>query len=98
MVFGVLYWAVWRVILPRAFGYELIPEKEVLEDGTVVTVVSSHIPWPSTSLMSASVQTQARKTGVISSPPKYQFSYLHFTPLISPYYLITVLATWPDEG
>ncbi|KAF8156097.1 amino acid transporter [Crassisporium funariophilum] len=40
MLFGVLYWAVWRVILPQFFGYELVPRKEVLEDGTVVNVFS----------------------------------------------------------
>jgi len=38
MAFGVLYWAVWRVVLPKLFGYEVVPEKVVLEDGTVVTV------------------------------------------------------------
>lgn len=40
MVFGVLYWAAWRVLLPRVFGYELVPRKEKLDDGTVVTLVS----------------------------------------------------------
>ncbi|KAI6027038.1 amino acid transporter [Pisolithus marmoratus] len=38
-LFGVAYWAGWRVLLPRVFGYELVPRKEVLEDGTFVTVV-----------------------------------------------------------
>ncbi|KAJ7022581.1 amino acid transporter [Mycena alexandri] len=41
MVFGVLYWAVWRVILPRVFGYKLVPRKEQLADGTFVTLVST---------------------------------------------------------
>ncbi|KZT62116.1 amino acid transporter [Calocera cornea HHB12733] len=41
MVTGALYWAIWRVILPGVFGYELIPTKERLSDGTVVTVFSS---------------------------------------------------------
>ncbi|KAJ7741342.1 high affinity methionine permease [Mycena metata] len=41
MVFGVLYWAVWRVILPRLFGYRLVPRKEQLADGTFVTLVST---------------------------------------------------------
>jgi L-type amino acid transporter 9 len=41
MLAGVAYWAVWRVVLPRVFGYALVPRKEVLEDGTVVNVVRS---------------------------------------------------------
>ncbi|EJD50698.1 amino acid transporter [Auricularia subglabra TFB-10046 SS5] len=41
MLLGVLYWASWRVILPRVFGYELVPHKETLSDGTVVTVFSN---------------------------------------------------------
>ncbi|KAA1475064.1 amino acid transporter [Dentipellis sp. KUC8613] len=41
MVSGVLYWAAWRVLLPRVFRYELEPRKESLADGTVVTVVRS---------------------------------------------------------
>jgi len=40
MIFGIIYWAVWRIILPKVFGYELIPRKDVLEDGTVVNVFS----------------------------------------------------------
>jgi hypothetical protein len=39
MVFGVIYWAVWRVVLPKIFGYELVPSKVVLNDGTTVNVV-----------------------------------------------------------
>ncbi|KAG2361224.1 high affinity methionine permease [Suillus spraguei] len=38
---GVLYWAAWRIILPKVFGYELVPRKERLSDGTVVTVFSN---------------------------------------------------------
>jgi len=38
MVFGVIYWAVWRVILPKIYGYELVPKKVVLDDGTVVNI------------------------------------------------------------
>ncbi|KAI0044682.1 high affinity methionine permease [Auriscalpium vulgare] len=38
MLFGVTYWAAWRVVLPRVFGYELVPRKDVLSDGTVVTL------------------------------------------------------------
>jgi solute carrier family 7 (L-type amino acid transporter), member 9/15 len=40
MALGVLYWAVWRLVLPHIFGFRLAPRKEVLEDGTVVTLVS----------------------------------------------------------
>ena len=35
---GVLYWALWRIV-PGWFGYDFIPSKERLSDGTVVTVV-----------------------------------------------------------
>ena len=34
MAAGVIYWAAWR-ILPGYLGYELVPRKETLEDGTV---------------------------------------------------------------
>ncbi|KAF8437551.1 amino acid transporter [Boletus edulis BED1] len=40
MFVGVGYWAAWRVLLPKVFGYELVPHKEKLEDGTVVTLFS----------------------------------------------------------
>ena len=43
MFLGVVYWAVWRIVLPHIFGYKLVPEKDTLSDGTVVTVVS--LPW-----------------------------------------------------
>ncbi|KAL1948698.1 hypothetical protein VTO73DRAFT_10504 [Trametes versicolor] len=36
---GVLYWAAWRIV-PRWFGVEYVPRKEVLADGTVVTLFS----------------------------------------------------------
>ena len=39
MLTGVVYWAVWRILLPKLFGYTLVPRKQVLEDGTVVNVV-----------------------------------------------------------
>ena len=39
MAFSVFYWAVWRIILPKLGRYKLVPEKERLEDGTVVTIV-----------------------------------------------------------
>ncbi|KAG2156963.1 amino acid transporter [Suillus bovinus] len=41
MFAGVLYWAVWRIILPKVFGYELVARKEKLDDGTVVAVFSN---------------------------------------------------------
>jgi hypothetical protein len=44
MFFGLLYWAVWRLVLPYAFKSRLVPRKEILEDGTVVTVVS-RLTW-----------------------------------------------------
>lgn len=43
MVVGVLYWAGWQLLLPKVFGYELVPRKETLDDGTVITLVSSPI-------------------------------------------------------
>lgn len=36
---GALYWAAWRIFLPRVLGIELAPRKDVLKDGTVVSVV-----------------------------------------------------------
>ncbi len=39
MAFGVLYWGVWRIVLPKVFGYALVPRKETLDDGTVITLV-----------------------------------------------------------
>jgi hypothetical protein len=39
MVLGILYWAVWRIVLPKIFGYELVPNKVALDDGTIVNVV-----------------------------------------------------------
>lgn len=41
MVLSVVYWGAWRVVLPWLFKYELVPEKTVLNDGTIVTVVGS---------------------------------------------------------
>ena len=43
MILGVIFWAVWRVVLPKIFIYELVPKKVVLEEGTVVVVVSSFL-------------------------------------------------------
>ena len=42
LVFGVLYWAVWKLVLPYVFGFQLVLRKEVLKDGTVVTLASNH--------------------------------------------------------
>ncbi|KAJ5776177.1 uncharacterized protein N7511_001188 [Penicillium nucicola] len=36
LLFGVLYWYVWTVLLPRLGGYELEEEKEIIGDGTSV--------------------------------------------------------------
>lgn len=41
LLFGALYWAVWRVVVPRVFGFEFLPRKVQLEDGTFYTVVSA---------------------------------------------------------
>lgn len=40
MVVGIMYWVAWRIVLPRVLGYKLVPRKEALPDGTVVTLVS----------------------------------------------------------
>ena len=40
VMFGVLYWTIWQLVLPYVFKFRLVPRKEVLEDGTVVTLVS----------------------------------------------------------
>ncbi|KAL3465600.1 amino acid/polyamine transporter I [Aspergillus heterothallicus] len=37
IVFGVLYWYVWTVLLPRWGGYKLEEEERVLDDGTTAT-------------------------------------------------------------
>ncbi|KAI0685729.1 amino acid transporter [Cytidiella melzeri] len=41
MVTGIIYWAGWRIVLPKVFGYELIPRKERLPDGTVITLFTN---------------------------------------------------------
>ncbi|KAJ6585396.1 amino acid permease-domain-containing protein [Mycena capillaripes] len=46
MVLGVLYWAVWRVLLPRVFGYALVPRKQQLADGTFVTLMYAPYTTP----------------------------------------------------
>ncbi|KAH8165056.1 hypothetical protein CIB48_g3194 [Xylaria polymorpha] len=40
IVFGVLYWLVWTVILPRLGGYTLEEKEDVLDDGTTITVLA----------------------------------------------------------
>ena len=42
IVFGVFYWTIWQLALSYAFKFRLVPRKEVLKDGTVVTLVSLH--------------------------------------------------------
>ncbi|EMD33635.1 hypothetical protein CERSUDRAFT_98198 [Gelatoporia subvermispora B] len=39
LAFGVLYWAAWKIV-PGWFGYEFVPRKERLSDGTVVALFS----------------------------------------------------------
>ncbi|KAJ5226511.1 hypothetical protein N7468_007736 [Penicillium chermesinum] len=36
LVAAVVYWAVWQLVLPAIGGYRLVPEHEVLADGTTV--------------------------------------------------------------
>jgi len=40
LVGGAVYWAAWKLVLPHVFGFRLVQTKEVLEDGTVVTLFS----------------------------------------------------------
>jgi len=47
MLFGVLYWAVWKLVLPYVFKFRLVPRKEVLKDGTVVTLVRQSVTMES---------------------------------------------------
>ena len=37
MLFGVVWWFVWIVLLPRYKGFEYVDEVDVLDDGTVIT-------------------------------------------------------------
>ena len=39
LVFGLVYWAAWRIFLPKIFRYDLVTTKEELVDGTIITVV-----------------------------------------------------------
>lgn len=45
MVVGILYWFIWRVLLPKVFGYHLVPRKEQLADGTFVTLVRNYFTY-----------------------------------------------------
>ncbi|KAI5867556.1 amino acid permease-domain-containing protein [Durotheca rogersii] len=40
LVFGVVYWLVWTVILPRLGRYRLEEKPDVLDDGTAITVLT----------------------------------------------------------
>ena len=37
LMLGVLYWAIWKLVLPYVFKFRLVARKEVLKDGTVVS-------------------------------------------------------------
>ena len=39
---GVVYWAIWQIVLPRLGRYKLEPRHEVLSDGTTVVVYEKH--------------------------------------------------------
>lgn len=36
LLFGVFYWAMWAVVLPRLGGYKVVAQREVLEGGAEV--------------------------------------------------------------
>lgn len=38
-IFAILYWALWRVVVPKVLNYELVPAKQTLDDGTNLTTV-----------------------------------------------------------
>ncbi|KAI1167970.1 methionine permease [Nemania serpens] len=38
--FGLIYWLVWTIILPRLGGYRLEEKEDVLDDGTTITVLA----------------------------------------------------------
>ena len=71
MAVGVLYWAAWR-ILPGFFGYELVPRKERLEDGTTVTLVRPDlrgtIHLKLTDTFTCAVLAQKNRVGGYSMP------------------------------
>jgi hypothetical protein len=43
IVFGLLYWYVWTIAIPKWKGYRLEEKTEVLDDGTSVTKLV-HVP------------------------------------------------------
>ena len=51
LLFGALYWAVWRVVIPGVFGFDYMPRKEVLPDGTYYTVVSAFSSYSSSYML-----------------------------------------------
>lgn len=60
IAFGVLYWAIWQLVLPYVFKFRFVPRKEVLEDGTVVTLVS----------LPGMLSVESRANDKLSSPEK----------------------------
>ncbi|KAI1392453.1 amino acid transporter [Hypoxylon trugodes] len=44
LAFGVLYWLVWTVLLPRLGRYRLEEKQDVLDDGTAITVLTK-VPY-----------------------------------------------------
>lgn len=59
-MFGILYWALWRVILPKVLKYEPVPVKETLSDGTVVTVVWIDLPQYSNCITKLNLNCSSR--------------------------------------
>lgn len=37
LLFGVIYWYVWTILIPKWKGYALEEEEEILKDGTTIT-------------------------------------------------------------
>ena len=61
MLVGVLYWAGWQILLPKVFGYKLVPRKETLEDGTVITLVRCTRSQASGSANKGVISSRARR-------------------------------------
>ena len=65
MAFAVFYWAMWKKILPWVFRYKLVPVKETLSDGTVLTVVRLPCPHASKAFAhSPSFAVRTQETGL----------------------------------
>lgn len=66
-VFSLLYWAGWRKIIPRLFGYRLVPGKDTLADGTVLMVVSEVLPchWDRSSFVTSVHARESQKALVV---------------------------------